>query len=537
MSPRGIAVLLFLLILVPSAQFMWHNRDMPDFADLHDDGILFVSGQSLAQGQGYRIASLPSRPYQTKYPPLYPLLLSVVWRLNPNFPQNLVLASVASWFLLPICLALAFLLYGDERPLRKYRWWMVGLLGLCPYMVLFGARMFSEIAFTCLALGTLYCLNRVGSKWIVIAGLTAAAAYLTRTAGIALIGATLVTFALRRQWRNAAVFTALTAPFVLGWSIWTRIHLPHTTDLPLMYYIDYLGFQKVNVGWDNFPLVLWKNVDQILYGMGSLFAPKVFDLLLVKILTQVVAVAMIAGIVRLVRQRSCQLYAIFGLFSCVILVVWHYPPNERFVLPLYPLLLAGLFTEMAQLGQMLWTSLRRPAWSDRIVATGFGGAVACLLTAAVGLQCFVTFVMMPETSRQKREQLASRREAYSWIKINLPANAAVFSYDDPLLYLYSGHKGSSNPLLPRYWYAQDHARIVGSYRNFAEFCRRHQLAYVYLTSQDALRETDDDDRKAIDSLIRHDPSMEPVHTAGIGTIFRVHPDRLAEFAPSNLDHP
>jgi hypothetical protein len=509
-----IAAILFAAILVPSAQFMWRNHDMPDFADLHDDGILFVSAKSIADGQGYRIPSFPSRPFQTKYPPLYPLLLAVVWKLNPNFPQNLVLASAGSWLLLVVCVALALVFYGTESSVKKYKWWMTAMLGLCPYMVLFGARMFSEIAFTCLALGALLCMKRSEARWIACAGFLAAAAYLTRTAGLALILACLVWLVVKRDWRGAAIFTAPAAPAILGWSVWTRSHLIPSTDPQLLYYLDYLGFQRLNVGWDNLSLVLWKNVDQILYAMGSLVLPKVMDSLPVKILTQVIAVAMISGVVRLWRRESCRLYALFAIMSCAILAVWHFPPNERFVLPLYPLLLAGLFTEMEHLAGMLWGAFRKRSWGDRIVAAGFGGAVACLLAAAIGLQFFVTFVMMPEAARQKRARLERRIQAYRWMDAHLPKDAAVLSYDDPLLFLYTGRVGAYNPMLTRYWYTQDHQKMIDSYRDLGLLCRRKGLSFVYISPED-------EDSKAIANLIQHDSNLQALPSLGSGTVFRV----------------
>src|SRR5277367_129217 len=78
-SHRWLAVV-FVVLLMPSARFAWRNRDMPDFARLHDDGLLFSSAKSLADGAGYRIPSLPENPNQTKYPPLYPALLGLIWR-------------------------------------------------------------------------------------------------------------------------------------------------------------------------------------------------------------------------------------------------------------------------------------------------------------------------------------------------------------------------------------------------------------------------------------------------------------------------
>ena len=69
------------LLLIPSAAFLWRNSDLPQFGDIHDDSLYYVSAKSLAGGH-YRIESLPGEPAQTKYPPLYPLLLSIAWRME-----------------------------------------------------------------------------------------------------------------------------------------------------------------------------------------------------------------------------------------------------------------------------------------------------------------------------------------------------------------------------------------------------------------------------------------------------------------------
>jgi len=81
----------------------------------HDDGIYLSTAKALAEGQGYRLINLPHAPFQTKYPPLYPALLAILWKLYPTFPDNLVLLQFIT------------LLSGAA---------MVGLA--CLYMVRFG---------------------------------------------------------------------------------------------------------------------------------------------------------------------------------------------------------------------------------------------------------------------------------------------------------------------------------------------------------------------------------------------------------------
>src|SRR5262245_51280637 len=64
----------------------------------HDDGIYTVMAKALAEGDGYRLISLPDEPPQTKYPPLYPAILALLWKLWPVFPDNLLLLKGFSVF-------------------------------------------------------------------------------------------------------------------------------------------------------------------------------------------------------------------------------------------------------------------------------------------------------------------------------------------------------------------------------------------------------------------------------------------------------
>src|SRR6266478_6637848 len=122
--PRRVAALfVFLIVLIPSAQFVWKNRKMPQFAYLHDDGVLFVSAKSMA-ANGYRISSLPENPLQTKFPPLYPLYLSIIWRSNPHFPDNLVLATWLSWMVFVAFVGFVWR-YTRREALGEIRMWVL----------------------------------------------------------------------------------------------------------------------------------------------------------------------------------------------------------------------------------------------------------------------------------------------------------------------------------------------------------------------------------------------------------------------------
>src|SRR6185503_19369346 len=113
--------------------------------------------------------------------------------------------------------------------------------------------------------------------------------------------------------------------------------------------------------------------------------------------------------VRMVRRGIAVDYATFGLLSLGILAVWHYPPNERFVLPLFPLLLAGLVTEIEHLWGMLRKALRHKDASQRVVAVMFTAGMAAFFAAAIGLQAYMTFGLLDQIAAQERPKVSERR--------------------------------------------------------------------------------------------------------------------------------
>src|SRR5262245_30496635 len=87
--PRWLRTAAFLVALTGLAIGYFVLVRTPTVGTFHDDGIYLVTAKSLAEGQGYRIISIPGDPPQTKYPVLFPWVLSIVWRVYPSFPDNL----------------------------------------------------------------------------------------------------------------------------------------------------------------------------------------------------------------------------------------------------------------------------------------------------------------------------------------------------------------------------------------------------------------------------------------------------------------
>ncbi len=212
-----------------------------------------------------------------------------------------------------------------------------------------------------------------------------------------------------------------------------------------------------------------------------------------------------------------------------MLVIWHFPPNERFVLPLVPLAFAGLLTEMEHFVGMARAGMRHRDASQRVAAAVMLAFAALVFVGAFALQTYVGGVFLDQSQRDQRIRNIDHRGAYAWIRANLPPDAAVVAYNDPVLYLYTGRRSISRPLPPYIWYTEDHARAVEMYRDLASYARDHGASYVYYSTADLRRDMSDEEAAPIEEAVRDNPALSVIYHGGIGTIYRV--DSIAEEGP------
>src|SRR5712692_5591575 len=155
MAKKAVALAIVLLALVPAARLAWMAREMPHFGHLHDDSIYWVSGKSIAEGRGYRILSLPGEPFQTKYPPLWPLMLAGIWKIDPRFPENLHLGLVLTWLTLPAFLWVAWRWFRRSGFGERASLALCGVLALSPYVIVLSTSLMSDLMFTVLLLAAI----------------------------------------------------------------------------------------------------------------------------------------------------------------------------------------------------------------------------------------------------------------------------------------------------------------------------------------------------------------------------------------------
>ena len=328
-----------------------------------DDGVYLISAKSLATGGGYVFAHLPGAPAAVHFPPAWPALLSLVWRLNPSFPQNMAALKLVNPLLLAMAAALACL-YGVRR-LALPHWVAAAAVVICgaalPVLV-FTNVLFSEPLFLVVLFATLLIGERAvesgGWRWAVAAGVSAALAVLVRTAGIALVPAIVVALLVAHRRRDAAIALVVAVAVLAPWQLWVASH-EGSLALPLRGsygpYLDWVLALYRERGAGFVATVARQNIVSLFRTGGIalfLFGPAVLRPLLVMLTLVITGLAMYIA-----RQRA-SVGVFFFLFYIAMVVAWPYAP-DRFLWAIWPL--AGLFiasgaVESARIGRAASTT-------------------------------------------------------------------------------------------------------------------------------------------------------------------------------------
>ena len=429
------------------------------FGMWHDDTLLFSSAKALAEGKGYILPSWPGTLPQTKYPPLYPLLLSFVWQLNSSFPQNLTGAHLLTAVFGIAYLAGCWFWFATLRIPQRHAAWMTAVCAAHPALGLLSASLLSDMPFAALAIWCAIAADRAllsagqtRARLWVGACVLAALAILTRTLGLALLlGLIFVAWRRRLNAREWAALTLPAAAFV-AWTVYTSSTVTIDPETPrgyfqtVTFYSSYLRFWGVSVTDTEIFLAMVRN-NLLLY----LFEPAVMTLQ-IPLRTAAAAIGsaifslwiLIAVIRRVVTGNASLLHFAWISYSAAVLL-WNYSQMWRFLLVFLPLFLLALSEQAGRLIDASARALQSNSKPLRIL----GGVYIGLIAVVVACSGYGYLWRVPQERLQalqaRQALLAQKQEAYTWIRQNTPENARFIAYEDVLVYLYTG-RSSARPV-------------------------------------------------------------------------------------------
>ncbi len=439
-----------------------------NFGVERDDATYFSAAKALSSGQSYILPSFPGRLAATKYPELYPLLLAGVWKLDPHFPGNVMLAANLTLGFGCMALLFAFLLLRRWPGLGN--WQALAVVALCAFTGYFldlSASVLTDVPFMALMLGAIWLAEgsadaQAGTpavqRWngcaLLGAGLLAGLSLGFRSLGAAVVAGIGLAFLARREYRRLFWFSLSAGPVSLVW-LWPAVMAiahpsgPRLTVGPnasgwtqtLCYYTSYACNWRMDVsGPGELKEVVLTNLKGVIQqpGLYLLHPLATRQTIWSLVLVMLVGLAAYAGIVRYARASGWQAFPVAFLFYLLIIVPWPYTP-DRFLVGFQPLFFGGLWMEGRHFVALVRKNLRPPhPIGERMTAAVMAAAgIALAMTVAVNY-AFAIPSKVAELGAENAELLVNKRGAYDWIREHAAPDARIIAYQDGLVYLYTG---------------------------------------------------------------------------------------------------
>jgi hypothetical protein len=515
------------------APVYWIALHAPAVGLFHDDGVYVVTAKALATGEGYRIISLPQEIPQTKYPILFPLLLSMVWRVFPNFPENVVFLRLVPFAGALVWLWLAYLLVRRESKRQDIATIAALLTAASTTAVLLSSTMLAESVFGAFCMGCLLVVRARedgagGKAGLYAASVLASGAFLTRTIGFTLILAVAIALLRRRGWRDALQFGLLCLLICLPWLWWQASH-----NEPRQLVDAYYTAQNYR-SWNLLFNFTWKQKLWVLFMNGLLVALSPVRLAGLPILLSLalpLSGFIGLGFIQHLLRRPSVIHLFLILYLAVVLC-WLWPP-DRFVAVVLPLVLfyawrgLKLACEVTRVNQR-W--VRRAAVTLLITTAAFSG------WALRG----VTRQTLGEGVVQSRPESADNWfqivSLLDWTRRNTPPDAIFLSNIDPTIYLYTGRKAIrgfyADPFQLMYSGNSD-ATPLGSARKLRETILQNGVTHVMVTPNYGYAEKPYL-RRLLSELVQGQPDAFPQVMQAANPeykIYRVDAARLAALSP------
>jgi hypothetical protein len=426
------AAIVALLCLIPP---YWNAAGSAQIGFIHDDGIYVTTGLSLAKGDGFAIEGYPGLLRQTKYPYVLPALLSVAWHLNPHFPQNIRLLKAVPILGLLAWLLVSYLFLEQYCKIpRTATLWILVAIAANPWTFFLATAIMSETVFSALAMAALlFLLRSERTHWIVLAGIAAGLAYLTRTAGITVIGAGVLAQLLQKRFRGAVLFAGVALCFVLPWILWQHAaNTPSATSIERYYTADnYRDYNVLQGGFSRSEIlsVMGSNAVMLWTAPGRLLKLQGPSNWLLVIVGSLFWWALYRG-VRAASNPGLRLgcYYLAGSLAVLLGYAW-YP--DRMLVPALAVFCALLYLGTPQRVRPLL--LLAPLWSVYLAYN------AAAVMQEYGVSTFAeTAWIRSIPGYQKPKQWPRIEKLYTWIRQNTPPDALILANHDPAVYLYTG---------------------------------------------------------------------------------------------------
>ncbi len=452
-----------------------------------DDAWYVLLAKSLATGHGYSLLNSPSPDILPLYPPAFPFILSLVYRIAPSFPENiqwLKAVSVVAMMGVGIC---AYRYFVRDRSVSPFVALGIAFSTVLSPMLVFLATstVMSECVFTLNFLLVILVVERCvkqgssarGLQLAALAAGLASTAFLMRSTAVALILAVLIYLVKEKLTRAALLFAVVSMLLCAPWTIYTRVHTPtpaqqkeqgghivqpYTTQF-WQRRAGFAGTGQVSAAdlparvWDNITTIAGRDVARILSApvfealrnpyeeaksadvqSGGSASPLFYSFLL--------SALVLAGFISVVRKKIT-LAEIAVVTSLGVTVLWPWE-TVRFVLPLIPFLTFYFLLGCALLYQAIEKLRKRETARAPEMAMGAVVGLLVLINLFGNVNYILRSAGASALDRPQWLQIFDGAETMlKWVAKNPAKGAVLATNNPPLAYLYTDSKtvGSDDP--------------------------------------------------------------------------------------------
>ena len=433
-----------------------------------DDAWYVLLARALAEGNGFTIISSPREAMLPLYPPGFPAVLSLVYRVHPQFPDNVALLKGVS---IAAMLAVGILTFRYLHTHRQQSQMIAGAVAVATALVpafafLATSTLMSECVFTLTQLGAVVLIHRSAESserepsaaFVLSAAVAAAAAVLIRSAAAGLALAIALWLIKEKRWKAAGLFAGALAICLLPWLMYARVNAP-TTEQRLEHggaiaysYADQFWMRHAGapasgrVSATAIPARIAANFTDVFgRGMGGIFVPAFLrgpnesgeeviairpasmgDNVPMMVVSFALSAIVAAGFIAMARRRITPSEILVPV-SIAIVLVWPFW-SFRFLLPLTPFLFLYLVAGV----QALTRSTR---------------AVRMTLLCLIGLNLYdhAGYIVLArsQAGAGRMEWIERARavdDTLDWVGKNLSADGTIASTNPALLYMRTGLK-------------------------------------------------------------------------------------------------
>ena len=489
------AVLLLVCIVI------WIPRFTGPINFRWDASAYYILGTALSQGHGYRLLNEPGEIEAVQYPPLLPMTvaaLQLALGTTDFFKVGCALRFtyfVFSALLLLMSYALARKLLSPTYAL------IVGVMIAISFSTMLEPSdvLYADLPFAMASVAFLLCQQKSDRPIFAAAsGLLAAAAYLFRTAGLALLVAWIAESLIRRRFRQATIRIAISALPVLLWQghVWRVTHseeYQHPTysyQRADYYYpnVTYAANSRLRdpfrpdlgyIGNRNLAGRLLRNIAALPVALGestiarTWFAPSFLTQLHQTLRVPVSHTSrkltsgalhsglFVAGLLGLIgailvasgREWFFSLY--FGITLATIVVTPWQNQFWRYLAPVAPLTLIFLFLALFAIRRWLQSQRFTWAYTAGALVTAIPIAGILLVQSAAGAHLFQAMGPVSYYDSAGRERVFKLIDygnewhaldpAFEWIRLNAVPTTVIATTVPHLAYLRTGHKAVLPP--------------------------------------------------------------------------------------------